>query len=187
MQTITRVLFENPWPIYVALGVIELVLLTYWRRVRTARAAKRLIGPPVAVVLILVVAMLVVTSRERLIQAVEHLGRDAAVLDVDAAEEHFHQDFELVSSARTIGRDRAIAACRLAIEEHRISSVEFVDFDVKMDGETGQVVLITQIWSGGAPDSNKPMIKWTLYWQDGPAGWKILRVDSPRGGLYIRL
>ncbi len=185
METLKTIFFENPWQVYVFLGIAELFLLFFWRSRRTGKAVIRLLYPLAAAGVVFAVATLVVTVREELIMTLNDLEQHASALDIDAVAEYFDDDFRLSSRGRRVDRTMAVIVCKRAIKRYRVSEVEFLNTRIETNGSTGTAELITQIIS----DSNEatPAMKWTFHWRYGPDGWKVILVDQPELALYISL
>ncbi len=187
METFKTIFFENPWPVYVVLGLAELVLLFLWRSRRTSKSAIRLLYPLAAASAVFAVATLVVTLREELVLTLKQLKQDASALDVEAVAVHFGEDFRLASRGRRVDRTQAVIVCKRAIQKYGVSQVDFLDTRVETDGPVGKVELITQIWIKSDFTEKAPTMKWTFHWRHGPDGWKVIRIDQPELALYISL
>ncbi len=185
METIKTIFFENPWPVYVFLGLVELVLFLLWRSRRTVKSAIRLLYPLAAAAVVFAVATLVVTVREELIWTLKDLEQHASALDIDAVAEYFDDDFRLSSRGRRVNRTMAVIACKQAIKRYRVSQVEFLDTQVETKGSAGTAEIITQIISN--KNETVPPMKWTFHWRYGPDGWKVILVDQPELAIYISL
>jgi hypothetical protein len=186
MATLRKLLFEDPFWLYVFLGVVELALLELWRRRRTGQAARRLLVPLVAAGLVFTVATLVVTRRERLVSTLEAMAQQARQVNVNGVAPYLADDFHFVSERLRFDKGQSLQAARVAIAKNGVQSVVFKSHTMEIAGDRATVRAVTQILgSAEFMDARNPLVVWTFYWRYGPDGWKLTQADQPELAMVL--
>ena len=87
METITRVLFEEPFWFLVGLGLVEVILVAAWHERRTRGLARALVLPIAIGMIVCLTAALVQTDRERMIGSLKRLAADLTAGRIDVLKE----------------------------------------------------------------------------------------------------
>lgn len=172
-----ELLFENPLPLYVALGVAELVIVGLWYRARTRRLAVALAVPVVLAFVLAATAALVETDREKLQRVLVAIAAHVEKGDFDSVRPHLAEDFH----GEYLSRDAALEAGRNAWREFGVRKTSISGVRVHMDESLPKAEFRTHIgYNFPGLGQGTQAIDWTVYWGRRDGQWKIVRVEKPR-------
>ena len=174
METIKRLLFEDPMYLYVALGLTEAVLAIRWRQRGTRRSALALVVPAALALCVLTLDWQVVTDREQIIGASREIARDLQAGSVAAAERYLHEDF----SGYYQTKQNVLAQGRRAIEVHKPKLIRLRNLQVSVTGRQAEMSVTTVVEPGaGEFAGQQHPFNWSVRWVKVTAGgqqvWRI--------------
>ena len=181
METLRCWFFEDPLYLYVLLAIGAGLLAIGWRARRTRRSAMLLIVPPVLAIGVFALELAVVTDRERIIGAAEHIARDLQAGSLAAAEQYLDERF-----AGPYGtREEALAEARRTLEQHKPKAIELADLEVTVSGRDAEMSVTTVVEFGAGMLAGRRLpLGWEVHWvkvtQGGRKVWRIRSVSGPR-------
>lgn len=182
----SSILFEDPTPLYVVLGLAELVLLIIWYRTRTRRSAFALAIPVSAAALLALIASVVVTDREHIVASIEQIVADINRGDIRSAAIYLDEDYSIEEGVEGVEADDVIEKAETAMRDFGVQDVEIIDLSVTIDGSSATAKISTKIHMNNraAGEGNIP-VHWTIEWIKRPQGWRIVHVARPKVGLQL--
>ena len=189
METITRGLFEEPFWFLVGLGLVEVVLLAIWHERRTRGLARALALPIALGIVVYLTAALVVTDRERMVQALERLAADMAGGKVDILAETL--DEKVVVDLGEYGGNRldkanAIHSAERSLRQYSVTKIRIGKVEVEMS-DRPRMVVTTVIFSDAPGIGGRGMpLRWRLRWIERDGQWRILEIHRPEPTLGLK-
>ena len=180
MDILIRLLFERPWPVYVALGLIESICLLglAWRKSWPwGRAA---IGPVVLAGLVALSAHLVETEAERIEAIVRQVARQVQAGDVAAAASRLDPACRaLRATGLPLGREELVALAGAVLERHPLRSVIVRKVETRPRGDRADSVVVVDVVP---PDGLTRRLVWQVRWVRRNGRWLVLelRLLHPR-------
>ncbi|OPX23681.1 MAG: hypothetical protein B1H04_03425 [Planctomycetales bacterium 4484_123] len=180
METVVRLLFERPWPLYVALGLVEFIFLLglAWRRSWSwARVAA---GPVVLAGLVALSAHLVETEAERIEGIVRQVARQVEAGDVVAAASRLDVACRVVRPARPpLDRKELVSLAAGVLGDYPLQSVVVRTVQTRVRGNQADSIVVTDVVP---PDGLTRRLAWQLRWVRRGGGWMVLelRLTHPR-------
>ena len=175
MEALSRLVFEDPSALYWALGLAQAIMLVMLYFRRTRRVKRLALLPAVLAGIVVLVAALVTTERERLGQATGELVGSFREVDLAAMEQIIASDF----ADRHYDKAELLEAAKTAAGRFPVETVEITAKRVELDGDTGKVrVWVTlDAWGGG----RKVPTVWTLWWARRDGQWQLtsIRLEEP--------
>jgi hypothetical protein len=178
MDSLRQLFFEDPLYVYITLAFAELALVVIWHETRNRRWLVALAGPPILAGIVLLVATLVVTDREQIIQATHTIARDAEAGDIAAAGTYLDDKY----SGLGVNKPGVVAIGKTFLMKYRVTHVGFTRLTVEVYGDHAAMHAATLITFG---DEGKAAIVWDVQWVKRPAGWRILEVAEPQQKLEL--
>jgi len=182
MEMLRKTFFESPLPIYLTLIFAEVILAAVWYERRGRRTMLMLLLPPALAVIVLGVSALVVTDRERILNAAKTIARQAETGRTDALREFVDADYS------GFGDDKAgaIRAAESAIGTYRVSRVRFTKLQVEVTGDQAALHAATVIEFGDPRfGSGRTGVVFDVRWIRRQNGWRIIHVRPPRYGVEV--
>lgn len=179
MDRLETAFCEDPFYVYFALALAELVLAGIWYEKRTRRWAATLLVPVVLAGAVVLVEKLVVTDREWLVRAAGEIAADFEAGKVDAAEKYL--DEKLMGFFGV--KQATLAAGRAALLKYDLQSVRLTKLEVQVDDERAKMHTVSIITFKGEEFSGRTSLIWDVHWLKRDDGWRIIRVDRPREGI----
>ncbi|MHC4563377.1 MAG: hypothetical protein ACYS8X_11455 [Planctomycetota bacterium] len=178
-------LFENPAIVYVGLAFIEVILLIVWRRRRTKQAARWLIAPPAAAVLVGLLAFLVVTDREYIINACGEMAGDLSAGQTDAIETYLDDTVHVDLGAfggHDLSKLRAVEAAEGYIRRGSFRRVTVMGLTIEVKQRTAKVGVTTLIYAADAESGLQQglLLYWPTDWVERDDGWRVTEVEAPQ-------
>lgn len=177
METLQRTFLESPLYVYVFLAFAELALAAIWHERRTRRLAMSLLVPPAMAAIVFAVSTLVVTDRERLIQAAEKIARNAENGSIAAAVGYLDDNYH------GLGGDKQglIDEGNRMLSQFRIKKIRFTSMNVEVQGQTAvmNAGTIIEFTDGQYP------LAWEVGWIKRPQGWRIIDIAQPQQKLQF--
>ena len=174
MESLKTLFFENPFYVYVTLGVAELVLAAIWWERRTPRWRQVLLIPPVLAGLVLLVERLVVTDREQLLADVREIARSLEMHQTETLDRYLDDDFRGYLGGREMDRKAAIETADQVVKGMGVSSVSLRDVEVQVNGATarmrGEAWLTFQDPNIGV---GRGRLDWEIVWLERGDQWRI--------------
>ena len=175
MDSLTRTFHEDPFYVYLALGVVAVAFGVVWYE---RRRPKWLLGVLAAALLaggIFLLERLVVTDREQIIEALDEIADAVEREDIEAVGAYLDDDFGGWRPSKTI----ALRAAKAAISRYQIAKVQYWgDREVTVTNpERAEARFRTMIQYGGR---NRVLLEWKLTWVKRDDGWRIRRASTPR-------
>jgi len=181
MDTLIRVLFEDPWPLYVALGVAEGVVGVLWYRRRMPRLGSALLAGPVLAGLAALTAHAVVTDREQIADTLARIALHVEAGDMTSVGRYLDADCR----GRPDGKDpltkaQILDAGRRTLKKFPVTGVQLTRIVTTVDRAAGSAVsdLYTTIFFRNPMIAGRSAnVDWRLEWAERPAGWRITAVS----------
>ena len=177
MESIERLLLEEPTNLYIALGVAELALLAVWHSRRSRGLAMALAAPPLLALAVLLADVLVKTDREQIAQALQAVARTGERGEVDAARPYLADDMRLVRGSISADRDAALEIARAALAFWPVKRVKLQRLETTVEGDRAASDVEAQLTS--RREETLPTA-WRVQWVRTRDGWKILQVELVR-------
>ena len=180
MEMLRKTFFESPLPIYLTLIFAEVILAAVWYERRGRRTMLMLLLPPARGGF--GVGALVVTDRERILNAAKTIARQAETGRTDALREFVDADYS------GFGDDKAgaIRAAESAIGTYRVSRVRFTKLQVEVTGDQAALHAATVIEFGDPRfGSGRTGVVFDVRWIRRQNGWRIIHVRPPRYGVEV--
>ncbi len=178
---IVKLLFENPWLLFVVLVAIQFGLTAIWIWQRT-RVWARTVGVSLAAMpVLLLLSHFVVTPRERVIELCQDLAALALKGDVGGIGRHLSDDFEVA------GLDRVEFLARVEdnLQRHRVENLSLHTFEVLFQRRTEAIAVFNAVCTVSSDDIflGRLVSRWRLTFQDRGRSWQVLKVEALRTPL----
>jgi hypothetical protein len=118
MELLRHLLFENPWTLWILLGLAALAAGVIWGRTGSRRAARAACAFVAAGVLVGVLDWAVETERERLMRTLDTLDHAASTGNADLFMERVSAEYR----SGSFSKERLAAAVRHGLKEVRASA-----------------------------------------------------------------
>jgi len=181
MDTLIRVLFEDPWPLYVALGAAEMVVLILWYRRRTPRCAWALLGGPVLAGLLALTAHWVVTDREQIADALAQIALHVEAGDMDAVGRYLDADCRgQPGGKRPLTKAQILNSGRRALKRFPVTGVQLTRIETGVDRSAGKAasnLYTTLHFKIPTIGGQYAAVDWRLAWAKRGDGWRITAVS----------
>ncbi len=173
METLKRMLLEDPTWLYVGLSVVLLVQLVLWRSSRSRRALVGLAVPVGLAVAVFAISTLVQTDREQIIesseQIVEHFNQGQYTEILPYFDDQFTTSLPWGSIP-----DALIESAEARVAQAGIREVKITNIRVVVSGNFADSVVNVLITSEAG---NVPTV-WTLRWAKIGEMWKIRAITD---------
>jgi hypothetical protein len=173
---VTHAIFESPWLVCIALltTAVALTLVGY----RRAQRGPVLAGAVAAglAVLVVVIASLVTTGRERMLDRTRKLVQAAIVpVNLDAFGEILSRDVEFFGR----GYDQILATLDRSTDRWRVRQAYITRLAVHQDSETrGQTYLSVVTRLDTSLGGGSAQTRWLLHWRrESDDRWRISRIE----------
>lgn len=180
-------LFERPFVIYLILGVIELVLMLWWRGQMTPRRWASLAAAPALAGAVCLTAWLVVTDRERIEGAINAIVADANAGSTSLLGQHLAQKVENVAPGdrlTAISREEVITIADQALANCKPGEIRVQAMRVDFPEEgTGRMQLTASVVFQQGPLPGRMLLSWVICWKKEELRWKMFRIELTRMGL----
>lgn len=176
--------FENPFNLYLALGVIEFPLILIWFARRGRMRLVTLLVPPVLAGLVGLVAHLVVTDREQIIAATEDIALSVESSQTQRIAGHLDEQFTGYLHGVLVRKKELAAVCNASIEKWGISKIVLHKMDVQVSSPKAKMhvnTIITYSTYGGG----RIGLIWDTTWIKRGKKWFVLEVQEPRTGFEL--
>jgi hypothetical protein len=182
METVQRILFENPTALYVALIVGEIALIATWFKYRDRRKLLYLLVPPALGLAVYTVERLVVTDHEQILLNCRTIARAIEADDLDAVVPYL--DTTLTGTWQT--REDAIKAGKVFLAANRIQSIRlnFADFQPANHRAEMFATSYLEFSTGEAAGRGATPLAWRIHWIQKGGRWIIDDVDFKVGVKY---
>ncbi len=180
---LARTFLEEPWAVYLLLGIAEIVLAIIWYERRTRRCAFLLAVPPSLAVAVFAIATLVVTDREQIIAAADQICSEISRGDFDAVGSRLDDDF----SGYWLDKQAALVAGKAAAGEFGIAGVSITQKEVTVAGRnaTMQAMTVITFRHPGETREQRTALVWDIGWVKRDGKWLIRTVQEPRAALGL--
>jgi hypothetical protein len=177
-----ELLFENPLPLYVALGLVEIVIAGLWYRGKTRRLAVALLIPPLLAGAVLAMDLLVETDREKLQKALREIAADVERGDLRGVSKYLADDYYGYGNSR----EGVVQAGEQSWRSHGIRGVGLTGVQIEVHDNQAKVQART-IVTYNAPGfgEGRVAMDWTVYWGIRDGQWRIVNVEDPRMGAGL--
>lgn len=185
LSVLTRILFENVWLLIAVLVPIEFMFIAIWYWRRSPRSRTVAWVGFAAIPLLVLLSILVVTSREWIIQLCGELALAVEAVDIPTIDRHLADDFALEG----YDRDELLNRLEGTLRRFRVSDVALHSFEVTVStknraearfGATCRIRSSEQMYEW-LPS------RWHLTFQRAHDVWHVTNVESlPTPPLQIR-
>ncbi len=180
MDTVTRTLFEDPFPAYVALGLAAAVLGGLWYG---SRRPGLLLAVACAVLLgagVYAAERWVVTDRERIHGILAEVTEGVSAGRFEVIEDHLDEDFRIydVHVGRGLKAKAVTLAVAAAVKRYDVTEVRLIgdpkdDLTVRDDYAEG--VVRAGVYRG---ESQRPiLLAWRIEWVRRDGAWTLRRAE----------
>jgi len=180
MDTIETMLFEDPFYLYLALGMGVVLLAGTWFRRRETKWLMWALLLVVAGAGLFALERAVVTDRERIRMALDDIARCVQTGDIDAASEYLDPKFTGWGvGALRMGRAATVLAIKGYRSAYGIAQVKYVgDRPVTLlDKDRAEGTVQTVVIYGTGDRTGRVLLAWKLEWVKRPEGWRIRRAE----------
>jgi hypothetical protein len=180
MDAIETLLFEDPFYLYLALGMGAVLLAGTWFRRRQTKWLLWALLLVVAAAGLFALERAVVTDRERIRLALDDIARCVQAGDIDGASEYLDPKFTGWGvGALRMGRAATVLAIKGYRSAYGIARVQYVgDRPVKLlDKDRAEGTVQTMVFYGTGDQPGRVMLAWKLEWVKRPEGWRIRRAE----------
>ena len=169
-------LLERPWRLLVALVAIEFLLICFWSWRRSAATRRAVYIGLTAIPLFLIVSLLVVTTREEVIQACQEMARYVDDGNAMAIEMRLTDDFE----AESLSRPEFVQRLYDALKSHEIDYPELFDFQITAPTTDRAVVEFDATCRLRTPEEFVGQVasRWRLTMRKERDVWRLMRVEA---------
>ena len=173
---ITKLLFESKWILAAAWVAAQFTLIAIWSWRRSRPWARTVWVGFIALPLLLVISSLVVTARERIITACEHLAASVEARDVAAIQRTLADDFE----AEGLDRDAFIRRLERELTRYRVWDVTLRQFEVTFPREDVGVVEFHATARVRSADIVHEWVasRWKLTFHNRSSAWQLARIKA---------
>ena len=173
---ITRILFESLWLLAVVWVVVQFTLIAIWSRQRNRLWARTVWGGFAAGPLLLILSIVVVTSREQIIELCEDLARHVDKGDVAAIDPRLAADFE----AGQLGRDEFVDRLERTLTRYRVDNPELRGFVVTFPAKDVGVAEFRASASVRSPELiyDRFTSRWRATCRRSNGEWKVTKLES---------
>ena len=181
----SALLFENPFWLYVLLIVAEGVLLGIWRQKRDAKSLRRLLIPPAIAALLFALSSLVVTDREKILEATGEIAKGFNAHSTEALGRYLDDDFHLQLSGQSLDKKATLAKARDGLRQAGLRKLEIKKTKIDVNGAHATMRMLTVVTLQGSFARGTFPIIWQLKWVKRGKHWKILSAQQPQfGGTF---
>jgi len=181
-NAMSETFFENPLYVYIALGLVELVLLGIWFDRRLRGVAMTMIVPLVLAGIVALVAHLVVTDREQIEAAAQDIADAIAQKQYERIPPHLDEKFLARLHGSVVNKATVIAACNAQITRYGITKVNFHRMKVQIDGQSAKMHVTTFVFFG---KNSRTSLVWDARWVKRKDRWLVLEVSEPKQGFEL--
>lgn len=179
MDTIVRVFFERPWPIFVAAGVVEIAFLVFWWMRRTRAAAWALLGPVAVALLVWLLSVVVVTDRERIERNLDTILRAIEAGDAATVGRYIHPDY-----ADSTGADASMvrATVETLLGRADVRNCQVTSREITVDGDSAGSRVAVLVEADVFDVVGRPMpMTWQLTWRQSADAeelrWRVVSAE----------
>jgi hypothetical protein len=181
-----RLLFEDPFWLYVLLGLTEAGLVWSWHHRRDRTSALRLVWPPAAALLLLALASAVTTDRERIRGRIDALSGQLTAGRTDDLVAGLADDFTLKLEGIALDRKTALALLRAKLRPGTVQSITIQKVDTEVRGDAAESTVQAQVQFGGARGeafSGRMPLRVQLTWVKVGKAWLLRSTGEPMIGI----
>jgi hypothetical protein len=183
MESLKTALFEDPFYVYLLLGIAGVIALGVWYGRRSAKPLGALLAVAAAAGGVFLLDRAVVTDREQIWAAYDDIAEAVAQHDIERVASHLDLKYRGWGGLRTA----AILAAEAAVKSYNIREVRYVGRrEVTVTGNTADSRVTTSIHYGG--DASRPsriLRGWKVEWIRREDGWKV-RAAEPTDDVLPR-
>lgn len=185
---LTRWLFEEPITPVVLLGLAAIVVASVlWRGAKFKAAGLSLLALGGLAGVVLLVANLVETERERMVVRAASLVRSVAAADGNAVDAALADAvaIEVLGSRSSRGKAAILAEIRSDVAgRYNAKAPEVGRVTASMDGDNSCRTRIKVAFSSLGGESGTVNTTWLLHWRrDGSGAWKVWTIEAEQIGL----
>lgn len=188
MTWLKALLFDDPITIYVALGMIELVLLAVWGRYLTRRRLLVLAGPLLIAGAVFCIERIVVTDSEMIVAAVEEMAAGASADPSDLGPAETYLDEKMTADlgpwlgGTNLSKAQTLAAWRSRIKTYGVVTVKIHAPSVTVTGDRARARFATKIMVRSGSEEPRPAgtLFWVVDWVRREDAWRVISVEPPR-------
>ncbi|MBN1555255.1 MAG: hypothetical protein JXA11_10960 [Phycisphaerae bacterium] len=169
-------LFEDPMWLMVILAVAELVVFWIWLQRRTKRAAWALLVPPIIAGMLLGLALVVVTDREKIQRSLQQIADDYQAERLDAAAKYLDDAYDGFGG----DKESLLALAKQTRGKHPIQSIRVTRLIVHTHGRRAETEITTVVKLKDDLGGGAYGFAWTIDWVRRDAGWRILHINPPQ-------
>jgi hypothetical protein len=180
MDAIETTLFEDPFYLYLALGLGAVLMGGAWFRRREAKWLLWALLPVVTGAGVFAMERAVVTERERIRIALDDIARCVQAGDLDAASAYLDEKFTGWGvGALRMGRAATVLALKGYRSAYGIAQVRYVGGRpiVLLDKDRAEGTVQTMVIYGTGDQPGRILLAWKLEWVKRPEGWRIRRAE----------
>jgi len=179
VSLIIRLLFEDLTILVMAEFIALMVVLTIHRRRMTRRTRRAVWITLACCASLILLNRLVVTDRERAVNAVTAMARAVDDGDVPAIAEGLDEGFQYSNWDRA----EFVAELNQKLQQWRVDRAQLGRFEVQIEGDVAQVSFRASCdWHGSNQSQTGVASSWALELVRRPDGWKLRRVVSAKVG-----
>lgn len=173
---LSRLLFERAWLLLIILAAIQFVMIAIWWWRRTHRSARAVRVGFVILIVLPALSMIVVTSRERIIELCKTLAQLVDAGDVVAIGHHIGHDFELAG----LDREGFLQRVEQTLMHHDIDGAVVRGFDIVLTSPDQATAELNAACSVSSADAyvGRLLTKWRLQLRRTGSDWLVTHVQA---------
>jgi hypothetical protein len=179
METIETALFEDPFVIYVILGLAATAMIALWHSGgRSGRwLATRLVIVACLAAGAFAVERLVVTDREQIQLALRDIASSVPAGRIDHAMTYIDENYRGWGSSRVVpapaARAVVAAAVKLAVANYQVRYIEIGKPRIGVTGKLAECKVVAIITYMSEGRLTRHIQAWNVKWIKRPEGWRI--------------
>lgn len=179
MDTIERLLLDDPTWLYVMFGGLLLVLAGVWYVRRSRRTALLLLVPVVLAGFVALCDYLVETDREHIERLVETMAEEYRQKRLDTVRQVLFDEYDGFGMNKTA----LLIMADLHLKQQTDPQVNVSDLRIDVVGRRATMNCVTVVRFNTPQFEGRDSLMWTVYWGKINGEWKIIRVEQPRRSL----
>ncbi|HNX26915.1 MAG TPA: nuclear transport factor 2 family protein [Phycisphaerae bacterium] len=170
---------EDPTYLYIAVTILELLLLFIYFKTRSVRFAMSLLIPVAICWITFALDYFIVTDREQITLITREIASAVVKDDFKPAEKYLDDNYNGYGGDRS----QIIRLAEGVIKKIQIKSCRLTDFNIRIVGRHANMTVVSTLRTDGAMGDGVYCLRWTVYWVKTNADWRIRSVEEPRQTL----
>lgn len=173
---VSKLLLESPFLLLAVLVAIQFGLICVWSWRRSPLWRRIVWSGFAAIPTLLLISVLVITTRERIIELCRDLATMAEHGDIARIGRHLADDLEIAG----LNRDEFLDRVRQRLSSYRVKDARLRRFEVTRPGEGGVQAVFDAVCSIESADAflRQMVSRWRVTFRRSGARWEIVDVEA---------